>query len=86
MDKSVKEQPKAEVYKVATASSDGIVINQHFGRADIFYIYEITETGKHRLLETRTVTPVCNGEITVIRSFVKISINLRTANIYWSAG
>lgn len=61
MDKSVKEQPKAEVYKVAAASSDGIVINQHFGRADIFYIYEITETGKHRLLETRTVTPVCNG-------------------------
>lgn len=61
MDKSVKEQPRAGVYKAAVASSDGIVINRHFGRADIFYIYEVTETGKHRLLETRTVTPVCNG-------------------------
>lgn len=61
MDKSVKEQPRAGVYKAAVASSDGIVINRHFGRADIFYIYEVTETGEHRLLETRTVTPVCNG-------------------------
>ena len=61
MDKSVKEQPKAEVYKVAVASSDGIVINQHFGRADTFYIYEVTETGKYRLLETRIIAPVCNG-------------------------
>lgn len=60
MDNLVKGQLET-VYKVAVASNDGIVINQHFGRANIFYIYEITETGKHRLLETRTVTPICNG-------------------------
>ncbi|WP_276929951.1 NifB/NifX family molybdenum-iron cluster-binding protein [Herbinix luporum] len=29
--------------RVAVASSDGIVINRHFGRAEIFYIYEIKD-------------------------------------------
>lgn len=61
MDKLENKQPNERGYKVAAASSDGIVVNQHFGRADIFYIYEVTETGKYRLLETRTVTPVCSG-------------------------
>lgn len=55
MDKS------AEVYQVAVASSDGIVVNQHFGRADTFYIYEVMKEGTYRLLEKRVVTPICNG-------------------------
>lgn len=50
-----------DTYKIAIASSDGIVVNQHFGRTDTFYIYEIEESGKYRLIETRAVTPVCNG-------------------------
>ena len=49
------------VYKVAAASSDGIVVNQHFGRADTFYIYEVTEAGAYSLLETRSVLPVCQS-------------------------
>lgn len=61
MDKFVNKQLEQRVYKVAAASSDGIVINQHFGRADTFYIYEVAEAGNYRFLETRTVTPVCNG-------------------------
>lgn len=61
MDKSVNKQLEERVYKVAAASSDGIVINQHFGRADTFYIYEVAGAGNYRFLETRTVTPVCNG-------------------------
>lgn len=56
-----KGQPETDGYKVAAASSDGIVINQHFGRADTFYIYEVEGTGGYRFLETRKVTPVCNG-------------------------
>ena len=56
-----EKQPKTAGYRVAAASSDGIVINQHFGRADIFYIYEVTGRGNYRFLETRTVTPVCDG-------------------------
>lgn len=61
MDKSAKEQPEGKAYKVAVASGDGIVVNRHFGGADTFYIYEVEKAGTYRLLETRAVTPVCNG-------------------------
>ena len=33
-------------YKIAVASSDGIVVNQHFGRADKFLIFKIENDGK----------------------------------------
>lgn len=61
MDNLVKQSSDSETYKVAIASNDGIVVNQHFGRADIFYIYEVTENGKYGLLETRKIAPVCSG-------------------------
>lgn len=61
MDNPAMGQLETDVYKVAAASSDGIVINQHFGRADTFYIYEVAGAGKYRFLEIRTVTPVCHG-------------------------
>lgn len=60
MDNSARKLSDAESYKVAVASSDGIVVNQHFGRADTFYIFEVSEANEYRLLETRTVTPICN--------------------------
>lgn len=47
-------------YKIAAASSDGIVVNQHFGHAEQFLIYGVTSDGSFRFLETRTVRPVCN--------------------------
>lgn len=46
--------------KIAVASSDGIVVNRHFGHAEKFYIYEIIDDGV-KLLETRIVEPVCDG-------------------------
>lgn len=52
---------KTVAYKVAVASSDGIVVNQHFGRADTFHIYEMEESGSSTLLESRQMTPVCEG-------------------------
>lgn len=61
MDKLANEQPGAGVYRVAVASSDGIVVNQHFGRAGTFYIYKIDEAAGYSLLEVREVTPVCHG-------------------------
>lgn len=51
----------ADHYKVAVATSDGIVVNQHFGRARTFFIYDIDEEGGYTLLETRNLPPVCNG-------------------------
>lgn len=49
------------VYKIAVASSDGIVVNQHFGRADTFYIYTVTDDVPERTSEIRKVQPVCHG-------------------------
>lgn len=47
-------------YRVAIASTDGIVVNQHFGRADRFHIVEIIpESGKYQFLQSRTVSPCC---------------------------
>lgn len=48
-------------YKIAVASSDGIVVNQHFGRADTFYIYKITDGVPEKTNEVRKVQPVCHG-------------------------
>ena len=69
-------QPKTAGYRVAAASSDGIVINQHFGRADIFYIYEVTGKGNYRFLETRTVTV----EIMTRKNFAAALTDSKTAN------
>lgn len=49
-----------ESYRIAAASSDGIVVNSHFGRARLFYIYEV-ESGKARRIEKREAVPVCDG-------------------------
>lgn len=47
--------------KVAVASSDGIVVNQHFGRADTFYIYELKSRREAVRLEKRKGMPFCRG-------------------------
>ena len=49
------------IYKIAVASSDGIVVNSHFGRAFVFYIYEADEQGETRFVEKREIEPVCQG-------------------------
>ncbi len=48
-------------YKIAVASSDGIVVNQHFGRARAFLIYEVENNEIRKMSEIRTVNPVCSG-------------------------
>ena len=48
-------------YKIAVASTDGKVVNQHFGKADRFYIVEIDDAGKYELAEIRELSPICQG-------------------------
>lgn len=48
-------------YKIAVASSDGIVVNQHFGHADKFIIFEINNSNSFNFIEIRKVEPVCSG-------------------------
>jgi predicted Fe-Mo cluster-binding NifX family protein len=47
--------------RVAVASSDGKFINQHFGHAKLFIIFELNEDGKFEFLEIRKNVPSCNG-------------------------
>ncbi|HWR09581.1 NifB/NifX family molybdenum-iron cluster-binding protein [Sporomusa sp.] len=39
--------------RVAVASTDGIAINEHFGRSKEFWIYEVAETGEYQFIERR---------------------------------
>lgn len=48
-------------WRVAVASLDGKVINEHFGRARTFYIFDISRDGTWRFGEERPVTPLCSG-------------------------
>lgn len=50
-----------ESYFIAVASSDGIVVNSHFGKAGSFYIYKVNESESIRFHEKREVSPVCDG-------------------------
>jgi predicted Fe-Mo cluster-binding NifX family protein len=40
-------------YKIAVASSDGVNIDLHFGRADQFHIVEVEDDGSFRFAEVR---------------------------------
>jgi nitrogen fixation protein NifX len=47
--------------KVAVASNDGKFINQHFGHAQEFLIFDLNEDGTFEFVETRENVPTCNG-------------------------
>lgn len=50
-------------FRVAVATSDGIVVNQHFGKADTFRIYDINHDNTVDFKEERTVVPVCRSGV-----------------------
>ena len=50
---------KSSEYKVAIASTDGETVNQHYGKAEKFYIYSINDEVGYDLVEERQVEPVC---------------------------
>ena len=41
-------------FRIAAASSDGNNIDQHFGQADSFYIYEVNADGTYKLLSVNS--------------------------------
>ena len=60
-------------YRIAVASTDGIVVNQHFGHAERFHIIELdAETGKYEYTGTREVERVCQGHYHHDSSFDKV--------------
>ena len=46
--------------RIAVVSSDGKVINQHFGKASRFLIFEV-DCDKIRFIEVRETTPLCGS-------------------------
>lgn len=48
-------------FKVAVASSDGKYVNQHFGKAQNFLIFEVKDDGEYEFLELRKTAPRCGG-------------------------
>ena len=46
--------------KVAVASTDGITINEHFGRSKEFWVYEVNETGAYQFLERRQTPQIAD--------------------------
>lgn len=57
--------------KIAVGSSDGVVIDQHFGSGKKFYVFELLEGGSIKLIDTREVK-------TEIENFVPTSLNENT--------
>lgn len=49
---------------IAATSSDGVTINQHFGHADHFRIYEVAD-GSVRLVRELVAEPYCTWSATV---------------------
>lgn len=49
--------------RIAVASTDGKVVNQHFGRADVFYIIEadMESRAQFELKEIRQAAAFCEG-------------------------
>ena len=56
----VQDKMEIKEMKVAVISTDGKVINQHFGKASRFYIFEVGG-GKIQFLEVRECTPLCGS-------------------------
>lgn len=50
-------------YQVAVATTDGIVVNQHFGRAESFQIYAIDKENAFHLTGERKFPPLCQGGV-----------------------
>jgi len=47
--------------RVAVASSDGKYINQHFGHAHQFLIFDVQGEHDYKFLEIRNTVPSCKG-------------------------
>lgn len=45
---------------VAVASSDGVTINEHFGRSRQFLIYRVADDGTYQQQEKREIVPSCS--------------------------
>ena len=48
--------------RIAAATSDGITVNEHFGHAKFFRVYDISEEG-YSFIETRDAVAACQHSL-----------------------
>lgn len=65
----------SKAVRIALASSDGKVINQHFGHATTFHVFDIIDNTA-RFVESRDVNQCCNGGTHKISAFEKVANTL----------
>ena len=54
---------RRRVWRIAVASSDAKVINEHFGRANEIFIIDLVSEGTYTFVEKRATAPISiNGE------------------------
>lgn len=78
-DDDLKAEPThtghSKAVRIALASSDGKVINQHFGHATTFHVFDIIDNTA-RFVESRDVNQCCNGGTHKISAFEKVANTL----------
>ena len=58
-------------YRVAVASSDGNLVDRHYGRAERFFIYLVDDDEGYDLCEEREASPVCRGGSHAVAAMVE---------------
>lgn len=78
-DEALNDEPThtghSKTVRIALASSDGKVINQHFGHATTFHVFDIVDNTA-RFVESRDVNQCCNGGSHKISAFEKVANTL----------
>lgn len=72
------------VYKIAIASSDGQTVDQHFGQAVNFLIYEVSN-GKIEFIEDRDVNAIINENSTPDTRITQVINLLNDCKIVFAA-
>lgn len=61
--KEISQAKSKDFSKVAVSTSDGININQHFGSAKDFWIYQVFEDGSYNLIEIRKTNDITDSTV-----------------------
>jgi len=70
--------------RIAVASKEGIAIDEHFGHAKKFYIYDVSMSG-HRFIEERQVKNYCLGGSSDKNAMVDILETIKDCSVVFVA-
>ncbi|SMF28355.1 Dinitrogenase iron-molybdenum cofactor [Alteromonadaceae bacterium Bs31] len=73
-----------ESIKIGVATKDGVSVNLHFGHADTFWVYELSERS-FSFMEKREVEKYCHGHIDTSGVLAKILETIKDCKAVFSA-